>query len=148
MAAAADERWNAKKSYLDRPQDTAQAPAEILEPRDRGGYGQVDPRGLGTPGSRDGNRKGLDEQMDSSGMRSVVGNEEEVIKAGDGEDVVKGRFKGPSGPTDPRERDHDSAGDMQRKNLREKDNPWKKSQTAQRGEFQPQAWSPPPAARR
>lgn len=173
LAQRADQRWNEQKSFLDRPEDTGQAPAEVLEPRDRGGYGQVDPRGLGTPGSRgpeaEGGGKGLDAQAESSGMKSVAGSQEEMIQQHvEGQDVVKGRFKGPAGPTDPRERDSDSAGSVNRDIPREtpretqeagsvsrdyaqkkkKENPWEKDRKGPSEGWQPQSWTPPPAARR
>lgn len=145
LAAAADQRWNEKKSYLDKPGDTGQAPAEIFEPRDRGGYG-----GVGPHPEEDG--KPLSEQGDSSGMKSVAGSQEEVLGAARGEDVVQGRFKGPAGPTDARERDTDSAGDVNRRVEREvkpkKEDPWKKARGTPGEEWQPQAWAPPGASRR
>lgn len=133
---------------MDKPEETGQAPAEILEPRDRGGYEQVDPRGMGTPGNRGGEGKGLRPQEESSGMKSMTGSEEETLGASRGEDVVKGRFKGPMGPTDARERDSDAAGDAGRKMAREKgkEDPWKKAKSS--GEWQPQAWTPPGGERR
>ena len=66
-------------------------------------------------------------------------------------DRVKGRFKGPQGPTEARE-SPDSTGDVNRKIPRDQDkereDPWGKARSAAKEGWQPKAWTPPAAERR
>lgn len=88
LAAKADERWNAQKSFLDKPEETGQA-QPLLQPRDNAGYG-----------------RGQTEEDKREGVMNAAKSEEEHIASLRGEDVDKGRFKGetretPERTTDP-----------------------------------------------
>lgn len=63
LAAQADARWAQKESFLDDPNRVGQ-PQPLLEPRDRGGYA--------SPQTTD---------QSQQGVRSMVGDQEEVAKS-------------------------------------------------------------------
>lgn len=109
LAAKADERWASIPSFLDSPDK--QQPAPAIGVKDPGGY--VDQT----------------EPDKTEGVRSAVGNQEEVQGSSDGAPVDEGRFKG-------------EAKDKQ-------ENPWNKVQRGGPGEgWQPQTWSPGVSTRR
>lgn len=109
LAAKADERWNSVPSFLDAPDK--QQPAPATDVKDPGGYVQQT------------------EPTDKEGVRSAVGDAEEVEGSSKGKPKDEGRFKG-------RARDR-------------QENPFNKPQRGNPGEgWQPDTWNPGVAARR
>lgn len=87
LAAKADQRWKSIPSFLDKPQEMAQA-QPLLQPRDNAGYG-----------------RGQTESEGHEGVMNAAKSEQEHIDALQGKDVDKGRFKGETREQDPREAD-------------------------------------------
>lgn len=83
LAAAADRRWKAIPSFLDKPEDTGQA-QPLLQPRDNAGYGN-----------------GQTQEDKHEGVANAAKSEEEHIASLKGEDVDKGRFKGETKEAEP-----------------------------------------------
>ncbi len=86
LAAAADQRWAEKPSFLDKPKDTEQVGPQ-LKPRDPAGYVTQT------------------ENESREGVMNAAKSDEELKGVARGEDVDKGRFKGatrepPRGKTD------------------------------------------------
>jgi NADH dehydrogenase [ubiquinone] 1 alpha subcomplex assembly factor 2 len=115
LVARADARWKSVPSFLDKPKDTGQA-QPLLQPRDNAGYG-----------------KGMTEGEEHQGVANAAKTEEEHIASLKGEDVDKGRFKGPTREVEP---------------TRTTD-PFKAAQRGNAGEgWQPAAWTPGKTTRR
>ena len=74
LAAAADERWRSKESFLDAP--ARQQPEPAIGVRDPGGYVQQT------------------EPESKEGVRSAVEEPEKIPRVVEGEEVDEGRFKG------------------------------------------------------
>ena len=109
LAAKADERWKSVPSFLDSPH--RQQPAPAIGVQDPGGYAQQT------------------EPEEKQGVRSAVGDQQEVQEAAAGQSPSEGRFKG-------------------RANERE-DSPWKQAQKGAPSEnWQPETWTPGIAQRR
>lgn len=133
LAAAADQRWAEKPSYLDKPEDTGQVGPQ-LRPRDPAGY---------VPQTESEERQGV--------MNAAKSDEEQQALAR-GEDVDQGRFKGASREP-PREGMREPLGDQVRepsapRAKKEKENPWEKNYKGPSEGWQPQAWAPTGAERR
>ncbi|ESZ89628.1 hypothetical protein SBOR_9987 [Sclerotinia borealis F-4128] len=115
LARQADERWNAKASFLDQPKAVQQA-LPVTQVRDGGGYTGVEPRGDG---------KGV--------ANAVVGVGEETEKE---EAVQSTKTKSAQG-----EIQHDV--DTQLKEEKKyKDDPWEKAKGGPSEGWQPRAWNP------
>ena len=109
LVARADERWSSMPSFLDSPDK--QQPAPAIGVKDPGGYvDQTEPEA-------------------KEGVRSAVGDQDQVKQASKGQKTDEGRFKGKTRDT--------------------KENPWNRTQRGAPGEdWQPQQWSPGIAQRR
>ncbi|KAF7891696.1 hypothetical protein EAF00_007998 [Botryotinia globosa] len=120
LARQADERWNAKASFLDQPATRQQA-LPATQVRDGGAYTGTDPRG------------------DGKGVANAIASE-----AGKVEESVVTTEKPASD-----EIQYDAA-TQPREEKKYKDDPWKKARGGPSEEWQPQAWDPNdmPAARR
>jgi len=109
LAAQADARWASVPSFLDSPDK--QQPAPAIGVKDPGGYVQQT------------------EPEKNEGVRSAVGDHEEVEGSVKGQPIDEGRFKG--------------------KTKDKQENPWNKAQRGGPGEgWQPDTWSPGVATRR
>ncbi|KAF7890920.1 uncharacterized protein EAF01_010729 [Botrytis porri] len=121
LARQADERWNAKASFLDQPATRQQA-LPATQVRDGGAYTRMDPRG------------------DGKGVANAVASE-----AGE---VEKERVVTTDKPASS-ETQYDAT-TQPREEKKYKDDPWKKARGGPSEEWQPKAWDPNdmPAARR
>ncbi|KAF7950423.1 hypothetical protein EAE96_007708 [Botrytis aclada] len=121
LARQANERWNAKASFLDQPATKQQA-LPATQVKDGGAYTGTDPRG------------------DGKGVANAVASEAGEVE----KERVVTTEKSASG-----EMQYDAA-TQPREEKKYKDDPWKKARGGPSEEWQPQAWDPNdmPAARR
>jgi NADH dehydrogenase [ubiquinone] 1 alpha subcomplex assembly factor 2 len=118
LAEQADERWRSQESFLDAPR--TQQPAPAIGVKDPGGYAP------------------MTEPESKQGVSSAVEEPEKVGEAMAGEKVDEGRFRG----EDTQERPQ--------KGKKEGEAPWASQlpKGAPGEKWQPEAWTPGPAARR
>ncbi|KAF7862013.1 hypothetical protein EAF04_007893 [Stromatinia cepivora] len=112
LARQADERWNAKASFLDKP--TAQQALPATQLRDGGAYTGVEPR------------------EDGKGVVNTV--------VGEGGEVEKERVVFAKKPAGSKIR-HD-AETLPREEKKYKEDPWKKARGGPSEGWQPEAWDP------
>ncbi|KAK4556533.1 hypothetical protein LTR86_006104 [Recurvomyces mirabilis] len=124
LAARADERWNSMPSYLDSPSKNLSQAQPSLAPKDPGGYAQQT-----EPEYNQGVASGVED----------MGKVSEVAMEGkDGKEVDEGRFKGGT---------REAPRNLERKT---EPPPWagKRPAGAPSENWQPESWTPGPAARR
>jgi NADH dehydrogenase [ubiquinone] 1 alpha subcomplex assembly factor 2 len=121
LAAQADARWAAKKSYLDAPGEQRRQPVPALRLKDPGGY---------TEETRPDGRA-VDE---GSGAEGRLGSSVESSQA----EVPQSEMQTPDGKRHPFTR-----GERARRTIKDKiEDPWKKARGGPSEEWQPQAWDP------